>query len=112
MTPGFDIRDLKWSPAEKAIARKAFEQALSREFEAVIRKTKEMAAKIEQPSDLWDLESYLGKRRREIDQQYDYRYSVLPIVFGSLIRKGRITEEELRGLSEDKLNRILGIARL
>ena len=55
MTPGFNnsnihMRDLKWSPAEKAIARKAFEQALLREFEDVIRKTKEMAAKIEQPS--------------------------------------------------------------
>ncbi len=116
MTPGFNetnvqMHDLKWSPAEKAIARKAFEQALLREFEAVIRKTKELAAKIQQPSDLWELESYLGKRRREIDQQFDYRYSVLPIVFGVLIRKGRLSEEALRGLSDDKLNWILGIAR-
>jgi hypothetical protein len=30
------MRDLNWSPAEKAIARKAFDRALGRELEAVI----------------------------------------------------------------------------
>jgi len=32
-------RDLKWSHAEKSIARNAFDCALDREFEAVIRNT-------------------------------------------------------------------------
>ena len=31
------IRHLKWSPAEKQIARKAFELALDREFRNVLR---------------------------------------------------------------------------
>jgi hypothetical protein len=39
-------RDLKWSHREKGIARKAFERAPDREFQAVIRTTKEMAGKI------------------------------------------------------------------
>jgi hypothetical protein len=30
---------------------------------------------------------------------YDYRYSVLPLVFGNLIREGRLSEEELHGLA-------------
>ena len=71
------IRSLKWSSAEKVIARKAFEQALQQELEAIIRQAKKMAARIEQPSDLWELERYLIERRKEIDRQYDYRYSVL-----------------------------------
>ncbi|HEY3839867.1 MAG TPA: hypothetical protein VGL72_25020, partial [Bryobacteraceae bacterium] len=50
-----DIRDLKWSPAEKAIARKAFDLASGRELDAAIREAKDRAAKITQPSGLWDL---------------------------------------------------------
>src|ERR1700682_1217130 len=49
---GTAMRDLKWSPAEKAIARKAFDRALGRELEAVILETKSKAAKIQEPSDL------------------------------------------------------------
>ena len=68
---------LKWSQTEKRIARKAFERALDREFQAVIRTAKEMAGKIEQPAELWDLESYLTQSRKAIDRKYDYRHSVL-----------------------------------
>ena len=100
------MRDLKWSGTEKAIARKAFDRALHQDLEAVIRQAKQMAEKIEQPSDLWDLEHYLTKRRHEIDRLYDYRYSVLPEVFGELIRRGLLREEDLHGLGEDKLRYI------
>ena len=106
------IRDLKWSPAEKAIARKAFERALQQDLEAVIREARKMAEKIEQPSDLWELERYLTERRKEIDRQYDYRYSVLLFVFADLIRKGRLREEDLHGMSEDKLGYIRSYARI
>jgi hypothetical protein len=106
------MRDLRWSPAEKAIARKVFEKALLQELEAVVREAKEMAAKIEQVGDVWDLEHYLTQRRHEIDREYDYRYSVLPEVFGNLIRKGRVREEDLRGLRDDKLDYIQAYAKL
>ena len=106
------MRDLKWSPAEKAIARKAFERALQQDLEAVIREARKMAEKIEQPSDLWELERYLTERRKEIDRQYDYRYSVLLFVFADLIRKGRLREEDLHGMSEDKLGYIRSYARI
>jgi len=57
------IRTLKWSDAErKAIARKAFERALQQDLEAIIRQAKKMAGRIEQPSDLWELERYLTDR--------------------------------------------------
>jgi hypothetical protein len=109
--PYSSMRDQKWSAKEKAIARKAFERALQRDLEAVIRQAKEMAGEIEQPSDLWELERYLTQRRKEIDRQYDYRYSVLPVVFAGLIQKGRLREEDLHGLAEEKLEDIRRMAQ-
>jgi hypothetical protein len=78
----------------------------------VITKTMEMAKNIEQPSDLWDLEGYLTDSRKDIDRRYDYRYSVLPLVFGNLVRRGRLSMEELSGLREDKLKAIRSYVRL
>ena len=98
-----EIHDLKWSAAEKVIARKAFNLALERELQAVILEVKSKAAKIQEPSDLWDLEQYLTQRRQEIDRMYDYRYSVLPLVLANLVSNGRLVEDELQGLGEDKL---------
>ncbi len=97
------LHNLKWSAAEKVIARKAFDRALKQELDAVIQKTKSMAQEIQQPAEVWELENYLTKRRNEIDCEYDYRYSVLPFVFSALIRKGRLSEEDLQGLREDKM---------
>src|ERR1700737_3162783 len=94
------MRDMKWSRAEKIIARKAFNLALAREFEVVIREAKQMAGRIEQPSDLWELEGYLTHSRKEIDRRYDYRYSMLALVFGNLVREGRLSEQDLHGLAE------------
>jgi hypothetical protein len=105
-------RDFPWSREEKAIARKAFNLALGRELDAVIREAKHRASKIKQPSELWDLERYLTRSRQTIDRSYDYRYSVLPRVFGSLIRKGRLSEDDLQGLSDDKLTFIRRVATL
>jgi len=65
-----------------------------------------------QPSDLWDLESYLTQSRKEIDRKYDYRYSALTLVFGKLIREGRFSEEELHDLAEDKIASIRSYVNL
>jgi Photoprotection regulator fluorescence recovery protein len=52
---------------------------------------------------LWELEEYLSESREKINGKYDYRYSTLPIVFGQLLREGRISIDELRGLGDDKV---------
>src|SRR5229473_3064348 len=91
-TPYPPMRELKWSGTEKAIARKAFERALQQDLEVVMRQAKKMA--------------------EEIDRRYDYRYSVLPEVFGDLIRRGRLREEDLGGLGEDKLRYVRACASL
>lgn len=100
-----------WSRSEKTIARKAFDAALGRELHEVIQEAKKMASQIQQSSDLWDLEHYLTQRRKEIDRKYDYRYSQLTHVFGKLLYEGRLREEELRGLREDKLKSIRSLAK-
>jgi hypothetical protein len=100
-----------WSKSEKLIARTAFDAALARELYEVIQEVKKMASQIQQSSDLWDLESYLTRRRKEIDRKYDYRYSQLTQVFGRLLHEKRLSEEELRGLREDKLKSIRSLAK-
>ena len=77
----------------------------------MIRKTKQMANAIQGSDDLWDLEHYLTQRRKEIDRKYDYRYSQLTQVFGRLLHEKRISEQELRGLREDKLKSIRSFAK-
>jgi hypothetical protein len=77
------MHELQWSHAEKTVARRAFDLALSKE-----------------------LESWLTERRREIDRRYDYRYSILPLVFAQLLRDGRLTEDDLHGPGQEKLDLI------
>ena len=98
--------ELKWSHGEKTVARRAFDLALGKELEALLQEAKGRAARIEEPSELWDLESWLTERRREIDRRYDYRYSILPLVFAQLLRDGRLTEDDLHGLGQEKLDLI------
>src|SRR5712664_3280694 len=104
-------QELIWSKSEKAIARTAFDAALGRELHEVIQKTKQMANAIQGSADLWDLEHYLTRRRKEIDRKYDYRYSQLTQVFGRLLHEKRLRDEELRGLREDKLKPIRSFAK-
>ena len=100
-----------WSKSEKAIARTAFDAALKRELQDVMRKTKQMANQIKEPADVWELEHYLSERRKEINRKYDYRYSQLTQVFGRLLYEKRLGEEELGGLREDKLKSIRSLAK-
>ena len=100
-----------WSRSEKAIARKAFDAALGQELHEVIQEAKKMASRIQQPSDLWDLEYYLTQRRKEIDRKYDFRGSRLTDVLGRLLYENRLGEEDLRGLPEEKMKSIRSFAQ-
>ena len=100
-----------WSRSEKAVAHKAFEAALNRELQEVMKEAKQLANQINEPADLWNFETYLSQRRKQIDRKYDYRYSQLTDVFGRLMYEGRLKEEELRGLREDKLKAIRFFAK-
>ena len=101
-----------WSKSEKAFDRTAFDATLKGELHQVMKEAKQKAHQIKEPADLWELEHYLTDRRKEIDSKYDYRYSRLTHVFGRLLYEGRVSEEDLRGLPEDKLKSIRSLADL
>jgi hypothetical protein len=105
------LQDLPWSTAEKKIARAAFDRAYERECEAIHREVESMLnAARNDARVIWRIEEYLRARRSETDAKYDYRYSVLPLVFGGLLHEGWLTEEDLEGLRPDKLASIRRIA--
>ena len=66
-----------WSKSEKAIARKAFDAALERELQEVIREAKQKAGQIKEPAE--DLEHFLTQcvRRSIASTTIDTRNSTL-----------------------------------
>jgi hypothetical protein len=54
--------------SEKTVARAAFDAALKRELQEVIQEAKQKANQIKEPADLWELERYLTRRRKNIDR--------------------------------------------
>jgi hypothetical protein len=50
--------DLKWSPAEKKIARAAYEAALESALTAILSELKAKAYAAVTPSDMWDIEVF------------------------------------------------------
>jgi hypothetical protein len=109
---GMEMRVENWTQAEKAIARRAYDKALDRELAALTQEVKRRAAAIEQPAQIWALEKFIAKRGREINDRYDYRYSVLLMVFANLLLDGLIQEDDLKGLGEDKLRQIFGVVAM
>lgn len=101
-----------WSKTEKGVARQAFGRAYERECKELSNKVKEMANTAKTPEDIWELHEFLTEKRKEIDEKYDYRYSVLILVFGRLLREGRIGLDDFEGLDEDKITKIKNIADL
>jgi len=82
----------------------------TRHSRATIQRSREVrrrAENIVDQADIWNFNDFLTQERRRIDEKYDYRYSFLIFVFARLIREGWLTEDELAGLSEDKLTRFV-----
>ena len=106
------MHDIKWTNSEKKLAREVFDAAVQQELSEIIADFKSKAATLSEPDELWSLVKRTDRRRQEIDDKYDFRYSQLLRVFGQLMREGRITEQDLTGLSEEKVSIILHIAGL
>lgn len=106
------MQDFKWSESEKKLAHRVFESALAAELMEVMTEFKTRAAAVAEPDDMWSIGQHLHRKRREIDEKYDYRYSQLIAVFGRLLREGRVQEPDLAGLAEEKLLYIRRMASL
>ncbi|HXU38504.1 MAG TPA: hypothetical protein VN937_19260 [Blastocatellia bacterium] len=100
------MQDETWTKSEKAVARRAFDAALDREYTALTDEVRRRANSIAEPHHIWALHDFLTRTRKDLDQKYDYRYSQLDFVFARLILDGWLSEAELTGLAEEKLARI------
>ena len=77
-----------------------------------MQEAKQKANQIKEPADVWELEHYLTRRRKDIDRKYDFRSSRLTQVFGRLLSERRISEQDLHGLREDKMKAIRSCAEV
>jgi len=93
------------------VARRAYDLAYERECRAIRAKVEQMLEADDDIRQIWRIHDYLSKERRETDQKYDYRYSVLIFVFARLINEGWITEADLSGLGPDKTQEIKALLR-
>jgi hypothetical protein len=108
----FDMHNDTWSKSEKIIARRAYDDAHARELAALADEVRRHANAIAEPHHIWALHDFLTRKRKEIDQKYDYRYSQLVWVLARLISDGWLSEAELTGLAEEKLARIRSILEM
>ena len=106
------MAEISWTGAEKKIARRVFDKALENELAEIMMKFKKKAQEAKVMDDIWKTKDYLIKAQNEINRKYDFRYSVLGIVFGVLLREKRIAEHDLNGLSLEKINMIIGISKI
>lgn len=104
------IRDMKWSPTEKKVARIAFDLAYNREMEEIRKTLRDKVQNLQSNESVWQLENYLSDRRKIIDRKYDYRYSMLILVFGKLLEEGYLLEADITELSDDKIKAIKNVS--
>ena len=104
------MNNLEWSKAEKQAARRAYDAAYEKECRAIRAKVVQMLEAEDDVRQIWRVHDYLSEQRRETDDKYDYRYSQLIWVFARLLVEGWITEADLSGLREDKVQKIKYLA--
>jgi hypothetical protein len=105
------VNDTKWTKKEKLIAREAFHKAYKSECMWIADNLKNMVNEVSCPDDLWEVRNYLSKTLKNIEKKYDFRYSILILVLAQLMKDGWIEENELIGLSEDKISKIINLAK-
>jgi len=69
-----------------------------------------MISEVSCPEDLWKIRNYLSKTLRNIEKKYDFRYSILILVLAQLIKDEWIEENDLIGLDEYKISKIVDLA--
>jgi hypothetical protein len=83
--------NVRWTAAEKKVARRAFDKALGRHLSAITAEAKRMMANVAEPSELWQVEAYLTESRKTVDRIYQFRYSdlLLDPHAGCVVERGR-----------------------
>jgi Photoprotection regulator fluorescence recovery protein len=106
------LTETDWSPAEHAIAQRAFEVAYKREIEALMETVIQQCKEIADLEQVWRLNDFLNSKRHEIEGKYDYREPALVFVFATLLHDGWLTMDDLVGLDKLKLEKIRAISNM
>jgi hypothetical protein len=101
-----------WTNPEKEIARNLYAKVVLEEYDEIIKDFKRRAQKVKTRDEFWEMENYIKEVHRDLEARFDPRYSQILFVFGSLLRRGKISNEQLKGLSNEKINEIHRIAKL
>lgn len=103
------MHDFKWTDSEKKMARNVFNACLNAELGEILEELKAKAVQAVSANDIWEIEAFLTKKRHDIDEKYDFRYSQIIYLFARLIQEGRLHEDQLGKFSAEKLSFIHGI---
>ncbi len=106
------MRELQWSPAEKKIARQAYDAGRERVLAETVAAFKAKAAAVGTPGEMWAMQDFLVTREGDLNHLLDYRYSQLPRVLGQMIGRGLLEESAVAGLSEEKREIIREVAAM
>ena len=100
--------DKQWSPSEKKAARQIFDLAVANAQKDVLKRHSNKT--IRTADELWRYELEIREWRKEVQTTLQFTYSSLPMCFGLCLRKGWLTESNLSGLSDERIERIRTIA--
>ena len=103
--------NVRWTTAEKKVARRAFDSALERRLTAITAEAKRMMTNVADPSELWQVEAYLTESRKTVDRIFQFRYSDLVRVFSILMRDEWLKAADLTGLQPEKIADITRAAK-
>lgn len=97
-----------WSPREKKAARAIYNLVMDRAEADFLARHR--AKEINSPGELWEYEGELREERKDFQMIFQYTYPSLDLSFGIAMRRGWITEDEMQGLREERINRIKAIS--
>lgn len=106
------MRELHWSPAEKKIARAAYDAGRERLLAETVAAFKARAAAVNTIEEMWAVQDFLQTREGDINHLLDYRYSQLPSVLGRMVGRGLLDESAVTALGEEKLAIIREVAAM
>ena len=107
-----DMQEFTWSPTQKKAARAAFDLGSGKRIEGIRQEADRILRNSAEDGVVWKVHDYLSKKRQEIDEKYDYRYSVLILVFVRLVSEGWLRLEDLSGIGSEKVDVIRKVISL
>lgn len=112
-----------WSDQEKQVAREAFQKAYERETDSLVTQLAEMIKELDNIDVVWEIHDYLSAKRHQIDGRYylnikkyseentaNGQYSTLIFLFAELFKEKWLCKEDLVGLSNDKISKIVALS--